>query len=75
MATESIVLPGDYLDPEILPSHPKKPLKLGPGLMHIPPNSIVSTVAGRLCTDQKKNAVWIEYNAGRVCAHDHIDLR
>ncbi|KAG9244567.1 hypothetical protein BJ878DRAFT_63713 [Calycina marina] len=65
MAADPILLPGDYLDPKVLPSHPSKALKLGPGLLHIPPNSIVSTVAGRLCTDNKKNAVWVEYNSGR----------
>lgn len=66
MGIEALVLPGDHLDPTTLPSHPKQPLKLGPGLRHIPPNTIVPTVAGQLCTDKRKNAVWIEYNAGRV---------
>jgi exosome complex component RRP40 len=66
MATTIFVLPGERIDPSSLPSHPKLPLKLGPGLRHIPPNTIVPTVAGLLCTDQKKNAVWVEYNAGRV---------
>ena len=61
------VLPGEQIDPELLPSLPKQPLKLGPGLRHIPPNTVVPTVAGQLCTDKRKNAVWIEYNAGRVC--------
>lgn len=67
MATEPFVLPGDILNSETLPSHPKKALKVGPGLMHILPNSVVSMVAGRVYTDKKKNAVWLEYNAGRVC--------
>ena len=63
----TFVLPGEQIDPELLPSIPKQPLKLGPGLRHIPPNAIVPTVAGQLSTDKRKNAVWIEYNAGRVC--------
>ncbi|TVY52399.1 Exosome complex component RRP40 [Lachnellula cervina] len=65
MAIERFVLPGEELDPESLPSHPKLPLKLGPGLRHIPPNTITPTVAGQLCTDKKKNAVWVEFNGGR----------
>jgi hypothetical protein len=67
MATETFVLPGEILDPASLPSHPKLPLKLGPGLRHIPPNTITSTVAGQLCTDKRKNAVWVEFNGSRVC--------
>jgi len=39
-------------------------LKLGPGLRHIPPNTITPTVAGELCSDPKKNAVWVEFNGG-----------
>lgn len=69
MATETFVLPGDRLNSELLPSHPKLPLKVGPGLRHIPPSTIVPTVAGRLCTDTRKNAVWVEYNGGRVCQY------
>lgn len=65
MATETFVLPGEALDPKILPSHPTLPLKLGPGLRHIPPNTITSTVAGQLCTDKRKNAVWVEFNGSR----------
>jgi exosome complex component RRP40 len=63
----TFVLPGEPIDPDLLPSAPKQPLKLGPGLRHIPPNNVVPTVAGLLCTDKRKNAVWVEYNAGRVC--------
>ncbi|KAE9372666.1 hypothetical protein N431DRAFT_375929 [Stipitochalara longipes BDJ] len=65
MATEAFVLPGETLDPKVLPSHPKLPLKLGPGLRHIPPNTITPTVAGQLCTDKRKNAVWVEFNGSR----------
>ncbi len=66
MATETFVLPGEILDPTVLPSHPKLPLKLGPGLRHTPPNTITPTVAGQLCTDKRKNAVWVEFNGSRV---------
>lgn len=65
------VLPGELLDPESLPKHPKWPLKVGPGLRHIPPNTITPTVAGQLCIDSKKNAIWVEFDAGRV---SHICL-
>ncbi|KAL3420431.1 Exosome complex component rrp40 [Phlyctema vagabunda] len=65
MATEVFVLPGDHLDADLLPSHATLPLKLGPGLRHIPPSTITPTVAGQLHTDAKKNAVWVEYNGGR----------
>lgn len=67
MATAIFVLPGEEIDPELLPSLPKQPLKLGPGLRHIPPNTIVPTVAGQLFTDPRKNAAWVEYHASRVC--------
>jgi len=67
MATEIFVFPGDILDSEALPSHPKLPLKLGPGLRHIPPHTITPTVAGQLCVDKRKNAVWVEYSGSRVC--------
>ncbi|KAI0883976.1 uncharacterized protein GGS22DRAFT_166534 [Annulohypoxylon maeteangense] len=59
------VLPGDQIDPSLIPSHPKKPLRLGPGLRHIPPNELVPTVAGQLVTDYRKNSTWVEYNGGR----------
>jgi len=65
MSTETFVLPGDHIDPDLLPSHPTLPLKLGPGLRHIPPNTITPTVAGQLRTDQRKNAIWVEFNGGR----------
>jgi len=66
MATAMFVLPGEHIDSTLLPTHPKKHLSIGPGLRHIPPNTISPTVAGQLCTDKKKNAVWVEFNAGRV---------
>ncbi|KAH8803064.1 hypothetical protein F5884DRAFT_494972 [Xylogone sp. PMI_703] len=59
------VFPGDVVDSQYLPSHPTLPIKFGPGLRYIPPNTITPTVAGRLCTDARKNAVWVEFNGGR----------
>ncbi|KAM0798351.1 hypothetical protein BDR22DRAFT_952368, partial [Usnea florida] len=65
--TEQLILPGETISPEILPipSNPSLPLKLGPGLRHTPPSTITSVVAGALCIDQKKNAIWVENNSGR----------
>ncbi|KAL8351390.1 hypothetical protein RB598_006262 [Gaeumannomyces tritici] len=59
------VLPGEALPPAQIPTHPKRALRLGPGLRHIPPSSIVPTVAGQVVADGKKTAVWVEYNGGR----------
>ena len=66
-----IVLPGDTIDPSLIPTHKKLPLRLGPGLRHIPPSEIVPTVAGQLVTDRKKNSIWVEYNGGHV-RNSHI---
>ncbi|KAK0628587.1 hypothetical protein B0T17DRAFT_573577 [Bombardia bombarda] len=60
-----LVLPGDTIDPSLIPTHKKQPLRLGPGLRHIPPNAIIPTVAGQLIADHKKNSMWVEYNGGR----------
>lgn len=67
MAAE-IVLPGDEIPPSLLPvpQNSKKPLTLGPGLRHIPPSTITTTIAGSLNADSRKNAIWIERNGGRV---------
>ncbi|KAL6361450.1 hypothetical protein LRP88_04918 [Fusarium phalaenopsidis] len=66
MASEAVfVLPGDNIDPSHIPSHPKKPLRLGPGLRHVPPNDIVPTIAGQLVTDRQKNAIRVENARGR----------
>ncbi len=70
MASHTIVLPGDEIDPAQIPSHPKKPLRLGPGLRHDPAtNEIVPTVAGQLVTDKNKNAIRVETSTGRVRFH------
>lgn len=66
MASGSLfVLPGDTIDPSSIPSHPKKPLRLGPGLRHVPPNDIVPTLAGQLVADRQKNAIRVENGGGR----------
>ncbi|KAF2090110.1 hypothetical protein K490DRAFT_62988 [Saccharata proteae CBS 121410] len=66
MATE-VLLPGEEVPSSLLPTsqNPNKPLTLGPGLRHIPPATITTTVAGSLSVDSKKNAVWIESSSGR----------
>ena len=68
MASQILVLPGEIISPDVLPipSTSKLPLRLGPGLRHVPPSTVMTTVAGRLCIDQKKNAIWVENNSGRV---------
>ncbi|KAK4187250.1 hypothetical protein QBC35DRAFT_523673 [Podospora australis] len=71
MATERpLVLPGDVIPPSLIPTsaNPNKkqqPLRLGPGLRHIPPSDIVPTVAGQLITVPHKNSMWVEYNSSR----------
>ena len=68
MASQGCFLPGDPIPSELLPlsRNPAVPLKLGPGLRHIPPETVTPTVAGELCIDSKKNAMWMENNGGRV---------
>ncbi|KAI9817065.1 MAG: exosome non-catalytic core subunit rrp40 [Phylliscum demangeonii] len=60
------LLPGDQIPPEELPTsaNPAAPLKLGPGLRHVPPALITPTIAGELCADRKKKAIWVESNNG-----------
>ncbi|EFY93142.1 exosome non-catalytic core subunit rrp40 [Metarhizium acridum] len=66
MSSEPVfVLPGDHIPPDLVPSHPKKPLRLGPGLRHVPPNDVVPTLAGQLVTDRPKNAIRVETSHGR----------
>lgn len=62
------VIPGDIIPTEDLPlpSSASKPLKLGPGLRHTPPSTISAVLAGPLCIEPKKNAIWVENNTGRV---------
>jgi exosome complex component RRP40 len=68
MATSTlVVLPGDHIARDALPTPTgkKKTLTLGPGLQHLPPNTITTTIAGALTTDNRKNAAWIDSNSGR----------
>ncbi len=68
MAAQTFVMPGQVLPEDVLPVPRKStiPLKLGPGLRHTPPSTITTTLAGPLCIDRKKNAIWVENNGGRV---------
>ncbi|KAL8837882.1 MAG: hypothetical protein Q9170_002357 [Blastenia crenularia] len=67
MATHVFVMPGKVLSEDVLPvpSNPSASLKLGPGLRHTPPSTVTTTLAGPLCVDRKKNAIWVENNGGR----------
>ncbi|KAI1827676.1 hypothetical protein F4861DRAFT_492129 [Xylaria intraflava] len=58
------VLPGDEIPKALIPSHPKRALKLGPGLRHVHTNELIATTAGLLAIDRKKNSVWVESNGG-----------
>ena len=64
----TIVLPGDEIPKSALPqgTGKKKTLTIGPGLRHIPPDTVTATIAGALVTDNRKNAASIEFNSGRV---------
>ena len=68
MDSGNVLLPGETLPPSTLPipTNPSIPLKLGPGLRHIPPSTVIVTTAGNLNTDARKNAMWVENNNGRV---------
>lgn len=66
MASDTFVLPGDQINPSLIPSHPTKPLRLGPGFRHVPPNDVVPTIAGQVVTEQQKNAIRVENAGGRV---------
>lgn len=63
----TFVMPGEVLSEDVLPipSKPSAALKLGPGLRHTPPSTVTTALAGPLCVDRKKNALWIENNSGR----------
>ncbi|MBE3112076.1 MAG: hypothetical protein IMZ46_16490, partial [Acidobacteria bacterium] len=71
MASEAVyVLPGDTIDDSLIPQHPKHPLRIGPGLRHVPPSDLIPSIAGALLTDKKKNSIWVEQGAGRVRTPD-----
>jgi len=66
MATSILVMPGDQISADMLPdSNTSKTLTLGPGLRHLPPSTITASRAGELCTDGRKNALWVESTGGR----------
>ncbi|KAH6607185.1 hypothetical protein Trco_003498 [Trichoderma cornu-damae] len=66
MSSEPVfVMPGDGIDPLLIPSHPKKPLRLGPGLRHVPPGNLLPTLAGQLVADRQKNTIRVETANGR----------
>jgi hypothetical protein len=68
VAVQTLVLPGEEISTDTLPAqlNSSGPLKLGPGLRHVPPSSITPTIAGSLFVDHKKKAIWVENNTGRV---------
>lgn len=70
MAQQPIfVLPGDVIESSYIPSHPKKPLRIGPGLRHVPPTEILPTLAGQLVSDSQKNTIRVENLKGRVSTY------
>lgn len=64
----TLVLPGECLSVDSLPvsSNSSIPIKLGPGLRHVPPSTVTACLAGSVHMDRKKNAIWVEHNSGRV---------
>ena len=57
------LLPGDIIPQSSLPNVPtSKTLTLGPGLRHVPPSDIYVTTSGKLLTQTRKNASWVESN-------------
>ncbi|KAF8477027.1 hypothetical protein BDZ91DRAFT_778212 [Kalaharituber pfeilii] len=66
----SLILPGDPLTIPPPPSNTKNAaIKVGPGLAHIPPNTIIPVNAGELNIDDKKRLVWIESGGKRYNPH------
>lgn len=70
MMTERIyVVPGEILDDSSVPLNSSLPLKVGPGLRHIPQGTLIPTVAGQLFSDDRKNVIWVECDPGRVSSY------
>jgi exosome complex component RRP40 len=65
MSQTTILLPGEPVPTDALPTSKKGTLTLGPGLRHIPPTSITATTLGSVSVDNKKSAVWLEGTNGR----------
>ena len=67
----TFVLPGDAIP---IPPIPGKPLRLGPGLLHIAQDQtisdgsdvVIATKAGDLGSHRKKKELWVESNGRRV---------
>ena len=69
MESTVVVLPGEIIPSELIPTADKKrnkPLTLGPGLHFSPPSTVSTVIAGELCVDKRKRAIWIENGGGRV---------
>lgn len=68
MPSTILIMPGETVPSDLLPipSNPSLPLKLGPGLRHIPPSTISAVLAGAFWIDLKKNAMWVDNSSGRV---------
>ncbi|KAI5801643.1 hypothetical protein DFH27DRAFT_482051 [Peziza echinospora] len=66
----NLVLPGD---PIVIPSLPaaakNASIKIGPGLTHIPPSTIIPVSAGELNIDEKKRLIWAESGGKRYTPH------
>jgi len=63
----NLVLPGDALPvPLPAPTAKKTAIKVGPGLAHIPPDTIIPVTAGELNVDEKKRMIWVESDGKRV---------
>lgn len=74
MESPIIVSPGEIIPVSLIPSTDKKKnkaLTLGPGLRYTPPSTISTVIAGELCVDSKKRALWIENGGGRVRSKPH----
>ena len=65
MAMTTVLLPGEAVPTVSLPKAKKGTLRLGPGLRHLPPASILATTSGALQVDHKKSALWLEHPTGR----------
>ena len=68
MAVQTVILPGEDVASSWLSgqANSSNTLKLGPGLRHVLPLAIISTVAGTVVVDQKKKAIWVENSNGKV---------
>jgi exosome complex component RRP40 len=62
MATPSVLLPGDLIDPSQLPlkQNTTKTLTLGPGITYTPPSAFRATTSGTLHADPRKHVLWLE---------------